>query len=196
MAGRSVTLAAATRAYPGVVANGDAWQVDWTAVGCRITLIDGLGHGPAAAEAAAAALSRLAAEPDLGPVPAIHACHVALAHTRGAAMGVVVIEPDSGRLIFAGVGNVEARLYQGGREQRLICDRGIIGARLPRVRETIADLLPGWLLLIYTDGISAEFTLADLPEALLRKPDALAQALLRDRGRQTDDATMLVARRT
>ena len=187
-----VTVAVATRPYPGETVSGDAWQIDWHESVCRIALIDGLGHGSQAAAAALAAVTALAAEPALDPVDAVHRCHDALAGTRGAALLVASVDVSRGQLIVAGAGNVEARLFQDSGAKHLMTDRGIVGSALPRVRPVEMTLAPKWLLLLYTDGIKRRFDPQPLLEAAAGG-DGLAQAVLAGWARATDDATVLVA---
>jgi hypothetical protein len=71
-------------------------------------------------------------------------------------------------------------------------DRGIVGSVLPRVHPIEMALAPGWLLLMYTDGIKRRFD----PQPLFGATpdgDGLAQAVLAGWARATDDATVLVA---
>jgi serine phosphatase RsbU (regulator of sigma subunit) len=192
MASFPVAVAVAARPYPGETVSGDAWQVDWHGSVCRITLVDGLGHGPEAATAALAAVAALAAEPALNPVDAVHCCHGALKGSRGAALLVVSIDVLRGQLIVAGAGNVEARLCQAGGTKELMTDRGIVGSVLPRVRPVEMALAPDWLLLMHTDGIKKRFDAQSQFEAA-PDGDRLAQAILKEWGRATDDATVLVA---
>jgi serine phosphatase RsbU (regulator of sigma subunit) len=187
-----VTVAVAARPYPGETVSGDAWQIDWHQSVCRIALIDGLGHGSQAAAAALTAVAALAAEPALDPVDAVHCCHDALAGTRGAALLVASIDVSRGQLIVAGAGNVEARLCQDGGAKHLMTDRGIVGSVLPRVRPVEMALAPTWLLLLHTDGIKRRFDPQPLLEAAA-DGDGLAQAVLAEWARATDDATVLVA---
>jgi serine phosphatase RsbU (regulator of sigma subunit) len=192
MASFPVAVAVAARPYPGETVSGDAWQVDWHGSVCRIALVDGLGHGSRAAAAALAAVAALAAEPALNPVDAVHRCHNALKDTRGAALLVASIDVRRGQLIVAGAGNVEARLYQDGGAKHLMTDRGIVGSALPRVRPVEMALAPEWLLLMHTDGIKRRFEAQSQFEAA-PDGDRLAQAILKEWGRATDDATVLVA---
>src|SRR5215217_3837734 len=191
MASFPVTVAVAARPYPGESVNGDAWQVDWHGLVCRIALVDGLGHGPQAATAALAALAALADEPALDPVDAVHCCHDALKGTRGAALLVVSIDVSRDQLIVAGAGNVEARLCQDGGIKHIMTDRGIVGSVLPRVRPVEMALAPGWLLLMHTDGIKRRFDMQSLLKETL-DGDGLAQAIVKEWARATDDATVLV----
>jgi serine phosphatase RsbU (regulator of sigma subunit) len=187
-----IAIAVAARPYPGEPVSGDAWRVDWDGDACRVAVVDGLGHGPQAAAAAQAATADLAAHPGRDPAAAIQGCHEALKGTRGAALLVARIDVGGGVLTVAGVGNVEAQLWQNGRTHHLMCDRGIVGSVLPRVRPATVALEPNWLLLVYTDGVRNRFDLGALagtaPDA-----DGCAEALLAGWGRPTDDATVLVA---
>ena len=194
MAERPVAVAAASRPYPGESANGDAWALSWSGDACRIAVVDGLGHGPAAAEASAAALACLAAEPGLAPLEALRACHSAMAKTRGAAVAVARIEPAARRLVYAGIGNVEARLWSGGQAHRPISYRGVVGAVVPRTVRVFEHALDdGWLLLLHTDGVSTRLALDAPQEASARGLQGLADLVLGQWGRATDDATVVVA---
>src|SRR3954447_6556057 len=123
-----VTTAAATRHFPGEAVSGDAWTVEWSDSGYRLTVIDGLGHGPAAAEAAAIAKRTLELHPDLEPIAALMVCHHAMNHTRGAAILTAQIDLTDHRLTYAGVGNVEGRLCLADRGHPLVSFRGVVGA--------------------------------------------------------------------
>ena len=187
-----IAIVVAARPYPGETVNGDAWQVDWDGDICRIAVVDGLGHGPLAAAAALAATTHLADHPGRDPAAAVQGCHEALTGIRGAALLVARIDVGSGQLTFAGVGNVEAQLWQNGRTQHLASDRCIIGSVLPRVRPVTVTLDANWLLLMYTDGIRNRFDLGALRETAT-DGRGCAEALLDGWSRPTDDATILVA---
>jgi serine phosphatase RsbU (regulator of sigma subunit) len=193
MADSRLLVAAATRPYPTEVENGDVWHVDWQSGGCRIAVIDGLGHGPQAAAAAASARDTLKAAPDAHPTEALRLCHEALRGSRGAAIGIATLAPDLGQLTFAGVGNVEARLVTSDQTIRLPSSRGIVGATLPTIRPIEARLESNWLLLIHSDGVSDRFVIDTPAETDLTEPQQLTDALLLQWGRVTDDATIVVA---
>jgi serine phosphatase RsbU (regulator of sigma subunit) len=186
-------VAGATRPRPGETANGDGWTVQRVGDRVRVALVDGLGHGPAAAEAAARAIGVLEAQPELDPIRALQECHEALRSGRGAALAVVFVDAKAGTLSYAGVGNVEARLRQDDRGERLISYRGIIGSTLPTLRVFERTLISPWLLVLHSDGISSR---AELPaDALEREPGELAEALLAEWARPSDDATIVVIKR-
>ncbi len=193
MADPPIVVAAASRPYPGEKANGDAWTVQRQTDGCRIALIDGLGHGPAAAAAAGAAVTALEGRPQADPVEALTACHQALVGTRGAVISIAAIAPARGRLVYAGVGNVEARLCQSRRVERPIALRGILGVVMPRLRSFEFALAPDWLLLLHTDGVSAHCRLNTEGVVTASDPQAIADLMLARCLRPTDDATVIIA---
>ncbi len=194
MAEASVVVAAASRPHPEETVNGDAWQVDWYADRCRIAIVDGLGHGPLAADASAAALRILAAHPELSPEDGLRACHRALGATRGAAMSIVVIEPSAAQLTYAGVGNAEGCIFSNGRRDRLLAFRGIVGVTFPRLKTFTYQLAPEWMLVMHTDGVKSHFQLDEMVNADRNDPQAMAQLILETWARETDDATVVVAR--
>ena len=87
---------------------------------------------------------------------------------------------------------VEARLWLGESWQRPIAFRGIVGLILPRIRSFDFALGPVWQLILHTDGVSARFDPDALPAEVQRVPPALAAGVLRQWGRDTDDATVVV----
>lgn len=189
MGATQLTTAAATQRFPGEAVSGDAWTVEWSDNGYRLTVIDGLGHGPEAAEAAVLAKRTLESHPDLEPIAALMACHHAMEHTRGAAILTAQIDLTSHRLTYAGVGNVEGRLCLAERDHHLVSFRGIVGKMVERVRAFTLDLPDSWMLIVHTDGISARF---DTPALGSGDGQALAHRILESWGRATDDATIVV----
>ncbi|HEX6625801.1 MAG TPA: SpoIIE family protein phosphatase, partial [Pyrinomonadaceae bacterium] len=159
-----------------------------------LAVVDGLGHGRGAREAAAAAvevLERWRGEPldelTLG-------VHDALRATRGAVMGAVVIDPARGTFAYAGVGNVEVRVLGGAEAPRPIPSNGTLGARLSQVRVWPHRWAEGMSIVMASDGLSASWDIESYPGILKQSPQLLAGILLRDYGRDSDDATVLVIR--
>lgn len=185
-----IRVAVAARPYPGESVNGDRCSIQCGAGAVRIAVIDGLGHGKDAAAAAQAADDALAAHPDLPVQDALMLCHRALTGTRGAAITIARIDPERGQLTYAGIGNVEGRLWQEDREQRLTIHRGIVGAVVPTVRPITLALGSDWYLLLHTDGISGRFTLTPGPFNGEESAQEVAERLLDEWSRPMDDATV------
>jgi serine phosphatase RsbU (regulator of sigma subunit) len=188
-----VVVVGAVRPCKGETVSGDAWHVDHHGSRWRVALVDGLGHGPDAAAAASAAVAYLSAHPDLDAGDALRGCHAAPRGTRGAAIAVAEIDPDAGRLTYAGVGNVEARLWSDGQGRRPVSFRGIVGVTMPSVRVFELALGQDWLLLMHTDGVSTRADVESLPELARRDASRLAAEVLERWGRERDDATVVVA---
>ena len=188
-----VIVAGKVRPHPTETVSGDAWAA-WEHAGrWRVGVVDGLGHGPSAAEAALAALDALARSLDESVTEALARCHSALSGTRGAAVSVAEIDLARGVLVYSGVGNVEARLWRvgdSGQSTRPIVYRGVVGHTLPRLRAFELALAGDWRLLIHTDGVSARVDTKELPGSAA--PQALCDLIVARWGRQTDDATAVV----
>lgn len=188
-------MATAERVYPGETTSGDL--VSWrpSDEGCQLAVIDGAGHGPAAAAAAAKARAALegAALSDLAG--SLGRCHAALKATRGAVASVAWIEPARDRLLLAGVGNVEAYVWSGGRGQHPATQRGLLGVTMPRVRPFEVALDEDWALVLHSDGMRSRFGLEDLElqAAMSAGPLTLAERLLEAYARRDDDVLVAVA---
>jgi len=183
-----------SRPRPGEEVNGDAYFITEHEGETLLAVIDGLGHGHGAAEAASAAVATLEhwrGEP-LGDL--ILGVHDALRATRGAVMGAVVIDAARESFTYAGVGNVEVRVLGATDPARPIPSNGTLGARLSTVRVWPHRWTEGTSLVIASDGISATWDAGAYPGLAARSPQLLAGVLLRDYGRNSDDATVLVYR--
>lgn len=183
-----------SRPHPGEEKSGDAYFVRRRGRQTMLAVIDGLGHGEGAKEAADAAVEQLdewAGEP-LNEV--LLALHDVLRATRGAVAGLVVIDQGAGRFSYAGVGNILIRVYNAPEHASPVSANGTLGARLGQLRVWSYDWSPAATLVLASDGLSASWDIGSYPGLLERSPQLLAGVLMRDYGRHTDDATVLVAR--
>ncbi|WP_449657612.1 SpoIIE family protein phosphatase [Streptomyces afghaniensis] len=145
--------------YGGAEYSGDAWA--WVRSGDRLTLMlaDGLGHGPEAARASSAAVTALHRWAHLTPAESLRRLHDALKGTRGAAVALAQLDVRAGRLRFAGIGNVGARLRADGTWRPLLSRPGIVGVHRPAtLREEEADWAADRLLVLHTDGLPSRWT--------------------------------------
>jgi len=159
-----------------------------------VAVIDGLGHGNKAAEAALAAVQSLQTNTLPSVIPLIKRCHEDLLRTRGAVMSLASFHPAEDTLTWLGVGNVEGLLCRANGSQsreRLLLAGGVVGYRLPTLRAVVHPIAPGDTLIFVTDGIRSSFS-DDLP--LKQSPQAIADHILAQHRRGTDDALVLVAR--
>jgi negative regulator of sigma-B (phosphoserine phosphatase) len=186
-------LAQAGRPLPGEAVSGDAAVALECASGVLLAVCDGLGHGPEAAEASAAALDVLEALPAETPLPVLFdACHEALLRTRGVALTLAFLDAATGTLSWAGIGNVDAVLLRADGSGKALLNRGgVVGYRMPAARVEVLPLQAGDLLVLATDGIASRF-----PSEIERSAscEEVAQAVLRRCAKDTDDALVLAAR--
>lgn len=159
-----------------------------------LVLVDGLGHGPPAAEAAQCALATVSTHRQL-PLPQLMGTlDEALRRTRGAAVGLLRVQagPQGGELSFAGVGNTRALRSRGAVQQRLASQYGVVGAGLPQpVAVQVLDLAPGDWVLMFSDGLDERLVLpGPLPE-WQRDPALLCSRLAAAWRQGADDVGVL-----
>lgn len=180
----------------GEVQSGDRGLVQAVTRGALVAVVDGLGHGDAAAAAAARAVDTLRGHGDEALISLLHRCHEATRGTRGVAIGLAMINETRGTLTWLGVGDVAGVVMSRAGEyppvrQPLFQSAGIVGARLPPLAEAIVPLRPRDLLIVATDGIrrTAEWQIiATAP------PQSIADRILAEYRKETDDALVLVLR--
>ncbi len=157
---------------------------------------DGLGHGAGAATAAHAALQGLAEGDGESPIALMQRCHEQLRSTRGVVMSLALFRCSDNTMTWLGVGNVEGYLLH--REARvvpghefLLLRPGVVGDSLPRLSASVIQIEPGDMLIFATDGIRPGFADNVSPDD---SPQQIADRILAQYGRETDDALVLVAR--
>lgn len=193
---RAFDWGAATQPLPGESECGDLHVVESFEHSGMVALIDALGHGHEAAQAARVAAQALAAYSREDPVALVQRCHAALRGTRGAAISVGMIDAVRGTLTWIGVGNVAGLLVSTGpggatRLRELLRFGGVVGDRLPDLTPSVLPVAAGDMLILTTDGI-ADYTQTSLPPR--GEPQPLADRILARYAKHTDDAAVLVAR--
>lgn len=189
-----VAWAAAGRALAGEV-SGDAWAVVPVREGVLVCVVDGLGHGPKAAEASRLAVDTVKAHRSEDLASLVRRCHASLARTRGVAMALASFT-GAGTMTWLGVGSVDAVLIRASptvqrRRETLLVRGGAVGYELPELRPSTLTVVRGDTLVMTTDGVRAGFEQGlgpDLP------PDRLAAGILEGFATATDDALVVVVR--
>jgi anti-sigma regulatory factor (Ser/Thr protein kinase) len=176
--------------------SGDGWTVAVDGL-LSAVVVDGLGHGPEAHAASAAAMSALR-----GPLTDLDGflrrAHQAMLATRGGVIGVCSIDAAGARLTYAGVGNVTGRLLLEGTSRGLLSREGTLGtqSQAPRVHVMEHRWEPGAALVLASDGLRGHWDPRAYPGLLGHDPAVVAATLHRDHERGTDDATVLVVEDT
>ena len=158
-------------------------------------MVDGLGHGPGAAEAANAAVKTVEANLSEPVNELLVRAHDALRSTRGAAMSVAIAHRDQRTLTYGGVGNISASLIGPKGSRSLVSQNGTVGAVMPRrVQEFSYSFDPETTLVMFSDGLTSRASPAGYLGHQSRPTMLLAGLMYRDFTRRRDDASVLVAR--
>jgi len=175
------------------VRSGDRHVVALFPGGALVALIDGLGHGPEAAEAALAAALVLEAHAGEPVADLVRRCHEALRKTRGAVMTVASFRAAEAAMTWIGIGNVDGVVVRSdGQPAAGIAVRGgVVGYQLPALRTTTVSVARGDTLIMVTDGIDSRFTAGLSVDC---DPAQLAELLLARFAKGSDDAHVVVAR--
>ena len=175
---------------------GDAWALHQTRKRALIMLADGLGHGPMAAEASAAAVDIFDSYSQNSPAEMIERMHAAMLSTRGAAVAVTEVLLDQRVVRFAGVGNISGRIFSGDAIYNLVSHNGTVGLEARNIVEFTHPWPEEGLLVLHSDGLSTNWKLDDYPGLLGRNPALVAGVLFRDHNQVRDDSTVVVIRET
>jgi anti-sigma regulatory factor (Ser/Thr protein kinase) len=178
--------------YPGERSCGDSWMVHRTAEKVVALLVDGIGHGLGAADAAHEAIDTFQRFAEDGPAKIVHRLHDALRKTRGAVAGVAEIRPSEGVLIYAGVGNISATVMGPTASRGLMSHNGTLGASTPKIQEFRFDWSPNSILVMHSDGLQTRWDLGAYAGLAAKHPAVIGGALLRDFRRHRDDASVVV----
>ena len=173
---------------------GDGWGTRVMADSVTCMVVDGLGHGVLAAEAAREAERILATTKETSPSNVLHDIHDALKKTRGAAAAIARIDLAKRLITFAGVGNISATVIGTGARRGLASHNGTLGHHMGRSQEFTAPWNHDNILIMHSDGLSTRWDLDSYPGIRSKDPGMIAAVLHRDFSRLRDDATVLVAK--
>ena len=156
-----------------------------------IAVIDGLGHGAEAHEASQKALEYVKDHAGEGLEEIIRGCHGHIRRTRGVSLALVRVDRKNNSFSCCGVGNVETRILSK-QTRHPISTAGIVGYNLRKIRTYEYPYEPPGVVLLYSDGVSTRFDPSEYPH-LRRDPQRAAEQIIEEWGKETDDATILIA---
>jgi serine/threonine protein phosphatase PrpC len=183
----------ATRPMRGSKYNGDMYLIKEFDHKVLISLIDGLGHGEFAAVAASRCVKCIEEHYHYGLKEIFEYCDIELRKTNGVVMGIVLIDFDYSSLIYAGVGNIAASLI-GKKQVQLISRDGIVGYRLPGIKEYRCDYNLSDTILLYSDGISSKVIQYPVLKLKEQEVQEIAKEIMNLFAKEEDDASVIVAR--
>jgi anti-sigma regulatory factor (Ser/Thr protein kinase) len=175
---------------------GDAWRVAESQASVNFMVADGLGHGPAAAQASQAMVAVFDENATSAPAGLLETAHRALSGTRGAAGAITRLDLASGAVQFSGIGNIAASLIDSqGNGRGLFSHNGTLGVQVRKIQSFDYTWPDQGLLVMHSDGLQTRWSLGGYPGLQQRHPALIAAVLGRDFKRGHDDLTVLVARR-
>jgi anti-sigma regulatory factor (Ser/Thr protein kinase) len=190
----AMEIACVSEPIRGEVENGDGWGFRFLPDSVILMVVDGLGHGILAAEAAREAERVLNETKRVWPEEIATDMHLALKKTRGAAASVARIDPMTGLLYFSGVGNVSATVVDGVTTRSMASHNGTLGHQMSRVQQFTCPWNKESILVMHSDGLASRWDLKRYPGISRKPPSVIAAVLHRDFQRERDDATVLVAK--
>ncbi len=174
--------------------SGDGWGMRSSLDGILLMVVDGLGHGVLASEAAREAERVLSETRETSPKDIIHTTHAALKKTRGAAAAIARIDIEKGLLSYAGVGNISAAIVAPAASRSIASHNGILGQNTERVQEFTFPWNADNILVMHSDGLASRWDLQRYAGIWNKPSSVIAAVLHRDYSRGRDDVTVLVAK--
>jgi anti-sigma regulatory factor (Ser/Thr protein kinase)/serine/threonine protein phosphatase PrpC len=190
----SFSLGVVSQAVRGESVCGDGWGVRATQDQSFFMVVDGLGHGEFAAEAAREAERVLEDTDATSAANILRDCHDALKKTRGAAGAIAGISRDHGTLTYAGVGNISATIVEGQNRRGMASHNGTLGHQIHKIQEFTAPWNEDSFLIMHSDGLGTKWDLNKYMGLTSKHPSIIAAMLYQDFQRERDDVTVMVAK--
>jgi anti-sigma regulatory factor (Ser/Thr protein kinase) len=190
-------FAIAGQPYPGEIISGDDAICLRSDSGFVAAVCDGLGHGPEARLASNRAVESIGQSMHLGPIDILTKVNADLSETRGCAMGLSLFRNDTRTLQCVLAGDVRAQVYHLRDAHYFANTPMVVGEReiaRRRIRVEEFAVVPGSVLILFTDGLETKTTLKGRLDVLRLPAIVIAQHLLEIHSRATDDSTVFVAR--
>lgn len=188
---KSLIMGASSRCIPGETLNGDAYLVHHlSATKTLAAVIDGLGHGKEAHLASSIIKEQVFLKSDLPLVDLIKYVHTAAKGTRGAVIGLVLINTELSKLSFIGIGNIEGFVVNPSSKKSLISFGGILGHNIRTPQVFDFQFKKGDTICLYSDGINSRWNPNDINWNEL--PQKNTDYLINNNSRLNDDATVLI----
>jgi anti-sigma regulatory factor (Ser/Thr protein kinase) len=175
---------------------GDGWGTRAKGGRSFFMVVDGLGHGILAAEAAREAERVFADSDSMSAGSILLDCHHALKKTRGAAAAIAEISREKGTLTYAGIGNISATVIDSHSRRGIASHNGTLGQQMHKLQEFTVPWNNDSILIMHSDGLGTKWDLSQYPGLTCKHPTIIAATLYRDFLRDRDDVTVMAAKNT
>jgi anti-sigma regulatory factor (Ser/Thr protein kinase) len=190
----SLDVGAATRSHPQFAQNGDAFIIKKWDESLLVGVIDGLGHGQFAHRASMTAKRYIENHFDQPLQNIFLGVGRACMSTRGVVMALARFDLAGKKLSFAGIGNIDVRIFGDSNNPNLLSRRGIVKMGMPTIKVLETHWDPDNIMVLYSDGITSHWTWDDFKHLEAKSATIISSELLRKLARDTDDATVVVLR--
>lgn len=185
-------IGVAERPKAGATISGDSYLIKSIGSIDLVAVIDGLGGGIAAAEAAKKAYDAIETHAEHPLSMIMQAAHTACMGTRGAVVALLRLDHEKHEATYVGVGNIG--IYVVSKHLiKPISRNGIVGYRMPSLMEYRAAFDGGDTFILCSDGISMRFSEAPFMSEPLA-PQPLADRIIELFGKTSDDVTVVVVK--
>jgi len=181
-----------TRPLPGFDENGDAIYVSQSGNEIFAAVIDGIGHGYEASIASQLAWDYLNKNKNEQPETLLRDLHDALYHTRGVVIAIAKINKSEKKMIYSGIGNISASVYNSPVSVHPVTMNGTLGRIINHVKAYEYEWIPRSILTMYSDGISTKFDMAYYSQLQLQHPGLIAHVVFNGYSKEIDDASILI----
>jgi len=172
--------------------NGDSYFIKHFNGKTIAAVIDGLGHGKNAFKAATEAYLYFFENYNNPLEKIVNGIHKRLKKTRGAVISIALIDDIKGELKYVGIGNVSTRVFNSPTTISLHNYNGILGHVIRNFKVLKYPWVKGMVMIMTSDGIAGNYDLEEYPGLLKKHPIKIASTILKEYGRDYDDATVLV----
>lgn len=167
----------------------------------NLLVLDGLGHGEHASEAAATAGTIFLETSPQHPTDMMRHVHQHIRRTRGAVGIAINLSGNSHKISYCGIGNIAGKLFYpdsatpGSGYKSIISYNGILGHNIPN---TLNNQQLDWhrnsMLVLHSDGLKSRWELNKYPTLARHLPTTIAALLYKEHTRLTDDTVVMVCK--
>ena len=180
----------------GEIENGDDYLIKEIGDKLFIAVIDGLGHGPKASEAAITikkAFNDQLSKGHLSLPLLFDIAHSRAGATRGGVVGAVLIDFKKEIMSYMGVGNITARLIGENENENFISTDGIVGYIMERKKAFEVKFQERGILVLHSDGISGRYGSGAIKRLAHLPAEEIAKEVVQSYGRNDRDDTTFIA---
>ncbi len=177
------------------VVNGDSFIIKHIRGASLVGVIDGVGHGVLAHQAANVARHYVEQHCESSLLDIFKGVDRACHSTRGVVMALAVFDWTKGSFRYASVGNIEVSVFNNSREKsKFIVRRGIVGKHAPSPVITENEWHSGDSLALHSDGISTHWHWQDFTHLNNYPAQVIAEAIYHAAQKEHDDATIVIVK--